>query len=134
MRYALRDLSREDAARAAGVPINTLDVWVHRYHVGGKRGSARLFSPRDVAIIANARKLERAGLAVPEALRVLEQALHDPPEADTILVIEDGQPRRVRGDFNLAASNAESVTCLWIGHIADHVISKLEAPRVAIQN
>jgi DNA-binding transcriptional MerR regulator len=132
MRYDLRDISREDAARAAGVPINTLDQWIYRYAVGGKRGGARLFSARDVAVIACARKLERAGMPVREALRVLAEALHDPPAADDILVIEDGAHRVVRGDFNIADSAADSVTCLWVGHVADHVLAKLGGALVAI--
>jgi DNA-binding transcriptional MerR regulator len=132
MRWTFRDISREDAARAAGVPRNTLDVWIHKHGIGGKRGPSRLFSARDVAIIACARKLVQAGMSLPVALQIAEDVLHDPPAADTILVIEDGAHRVVHGDFNLTDSAADSVTCLWIGHIADHVISKLGGALVAI--
>ncbi len=85
--FTLRDISREAAARAAGINLNTLDVFVHRFDVGERVGNARLFSLRDLTTLVAARNLSGHGLSIGEAMRLVETLLHIEPDPDAVLII-----------------------------------------------
>lgn len=85
--YDLREISREAAARAADINLNTLDVMVHRFDIGERIGGQRLFSVRDLAIAITARNLSGHGLSIAEAMRLVAPLLHTEPPPDTTIIV-----------------------------------------------
>ncbi|MCO5145539.1 MAG: hypothetical protein M9895_05085 [Aquamicrobium sp.] len=86
-----RTYSADDAARLCGVSRNHLDVILHRSGpmidlVSEKVGRNRLFAPADIAVIAVAHQIERAGRSWLQAIGIAFEHLEDPPPIDAILV------------------------------------------------
>ncbi|WP_315923491.1 hypothetical protein [Mesorhizobium sp. SP-1A] len=90
--YTLRDISREAAARCLRVSENTLDSFIHRYGLGGKRRGARVFSVRDLAEFKTARNLAGPDLSIADALAIVRQHLAtEPPDGTSLIVTDDGE-------------------------------------------
>ena len=90
--YSYRDIGREAAARAARIPPGTLDALTHRNSLGGKRGSSRVYSIRDLVTLTAARALAGPGQPIAAALDTCGPLLADEPAADAIMIAtEDGR-------------------------------------------
>lgn len=129
LHWQVRDISREAAAAAMRIPINTLDVWLHRYKApSGKRKGARVFSLQDVAILQTARQLLSPAILASRALRIAADLLHDPPSYDAVIYVTPatafiGDPDDwPESDF----------TAVHAGWIVDTLTKRLEANSVAI--
>lgn len=124
LQWTRRDISRDAAAAAMRIPINTLDVWLHRYQApSGKRGGARLFSLQDLVVLQTARKLLSPNILAARALEIVSNLLHDPPASDATLYVTDA-------DAFMAGSDDwpdADFTCVHVGWIAHDLSQRLEA-------
>jgi hypothetical protein len=85
--YQHRDIQRDAASRAARIPLDALDKWVRRFHLGGKRKGARVFSLRDLIIATTARALAGPDRTLAECMAIVEPLLADRPARDAVLIV-----------------------------------------------
>lgn len=91
-----------EAATLAGINRGTLDVWTARLPAelfSEKRKSRRWFSPQDIAVLAMAHQLERAGMVLLTAIACAFEHLQAPPAVDAVFVIEAGRVSAKAGRF-----------------------------------
>ncbi len=91
LKWSVRDLTREDAARLCGMPAGTLASLIHRARdvsvlFTERRKGRRWFSLRDIAVLRIGAELEKAGAVWLQALADAYNALQQPPPPDAILV------------------------------------------------
>jgi hypothetical protein len=129
LHWNLRDISREAAAAAMRIPINTLDVWLHRYKApSGKSGGARVFSLQDICMLQTARQLLSPGILAGRALEIVKPLLHDPPDPDAVLfVTKGGAFIGVHDDWP-----EENFTAVYVGQVAVDINKRLEDASVAL--
>lgn len=87
-----RVFRRADAARLSGIHPQNLDTLVHRMRdcdtlFSERQGGARVFSPRDLAVLRTAYEIERAGRTWLNALSIAFDHLETPPDANAVLVM-----------------------------------------------
>lgn len=127
--WSLRDIPREAAAAAMRIPINTLDVWLHRYKApSGKRKGARVFSLQDIVTLQTARRLLSPDILAGRALEIVATLLHDPPTPDAVLFVT--KERAFIGGHDDWPE--ENFTAVYVGQIAVDLTNRLESASVAI--
>lgn len=87
--WTLREISRDAAAAALRMPVETLDVWLHRYKTpSGKDGRNRVFSWRDIVVLQTARALLGPEILAMDAIAIADRTLPArPPDPDTVLIV-----------------------------------------------
>lgn len=129
LHWTLRDISRDAAAAAMHIPINTLDVWLHRYRApSGKRRGARIFSLQDIVTLQTARQLLSPGILAVRALEIVEPLLHDPPDPDAVLFVT-ASTAFIGGHDDLPDEN---FTAIYVGQVVVDLSNRLEANIVAV--
>lgn len=90
--WSRRVYSRAQAAELAAIHPGTLDTRIHRMRdcdvlFSERVNSRRVFSARDIAVLAVAYEIERAGRSWLDALGIAHDHLRDPPDANAVLVM-----------------------------------------------
>lgn len=131
-----RVFRRDDAARFCGIhPIN-LDTIIHRTEdcealFSERQGGARVFSPRDIAVLSVAYEIKRGGRSWLGALAVAFDHLQSPPDPDALLILtptpvrDSGGPRVV----NTAPDTIDQTTLVVpIGAIVADILKRIGHP------
>lgn len=127
--WTVRDISREAAAAAMRIPLNTLDVWLHRYKApSGKRKGARIFSLQDLTILQTARQFLGPRLLAADALAAVAPLLGERPAYDDVLYITE-QRAFIGSDKEWPEAN---FTAVHVGWVAEEITNRLETQNVAI--
>ncbi|GHC66691.1 hypothetical protein [Limoniibacter endophyticus] len=124
-----RVIGREAAAAACRMPLETLDVWLHRYKApSAKLSGQRLFSLQDLTILQVARRLLSPGILAATAIEIATPLLDDPPGYDaTLFATDDGA--FIGGPDDFPENNFAAIRVGWIAH---DLSKKLEAADVAV--
>lgn len=104
--WSRRVYSRAQAAELAAIHPGTLDTRIHRMRdcdvlFSERVNSRRVFSARDIAVLAVAYEVERAGRTWLDALSIAFDHLQSPPDPDALLILtptpvrDSGGPRVV---------------------------------------
>ncbi|RWO03178.1 MAG: MerR family transcriptional regulator [Mesorhizobium sp.] len=111
--WAERAFTADEAATISGVRRGTLGMWLIREPdilFSGKVGGRRVFSPKDITILATARELERGGMVLLTAIACAFEHLDEPPSDDAILLVHNGQ----------------------VAHNAGRLIADRDVPRITV--
>ncbi len=129
LQWNRRVIGREAAAAACRMPLETLDVWLHRYKApSAKLSGQRLFSLQDLTILQTARRILSPGILARTALDIAAPLLDDPPDYDaTLFVTDDTAFISSRDDFPEC-----NFTAIKVGWVAHDLSKKLEADLVAV--
>jgi hypothetical protein len=130
--WAERIYSRAQAADLAAIHEGTLDVLIHRmkdvaFLFSEKRGSSRVFSARDIAVLKVAHDLERAGQTWLTALARAHDNLQNIPPPSALLVtpalsVSSKSSRFASGP---QAITDETLVIVPIGAIVADIIAKI---------
>lgn len=86
--WTVRDISRDAAAAALNMNVNTLDLWLHRYKApSGKVGGARVFSLHDLTVLQTARQLLNPDIIAVRAMEIAVTNILDPPDDDAAIFV-----------------------------------------------
>lgn len=90
--YDTRTIPRAQAARAARINLNALDVFIHRYGAGANVDGKRVFSLRDLVVMTTARALAGPDRTIAEGLAIAAPLLWRQPAKDAVLIVtaDDG--------------------------------------------
>ena len=134
--WSVRVYSRAQAAELAAINPGTLDVRIHRMRdcdvlFSERRNSRRVFSARDITVLAVAYEIERAGRSWLDALGIAFDHLQEPPEADALLILTP-TPVRDSGGPRVAKEVPEpverSTLVVPIGSIATDILNRIGHP------
>jgi len=126
LHWTLRDISRDAAAAALEININTLDIWLHRYRApSGKKKGARVFSLQDLTVLQTARYLLSPGILAMDAMTIAIRHITDPPAEDAVLFVT---PTRQWLGTRSDEWPEEHCTLVTPGLIRKRIESRLEAP------
>ncbi|MBN9470206.1 MAG: hypothetical protein J0J10_15690 [Bosea sp.] len=124
---------RDDAARLSGIHLDNLDALVHRAEhydtlFSARDGGARVFSPRDLAVLAVGREVKRGGRSWLDALAIAFDHLEAPPALDALLILTP-TPVRDSGGPHVAsevpATIERSTLIVPIGAIVADILSRI---------
>lgn len=128
--WTLRDVSRDAAAAALFMPVQTLDVWLHRYKCpSGKSKNSRVFSLHDLTILQTARQLLSPGILAVDAMRIAREHIVDPPDEHAILYVTATRDWLGHRDDDWPE---EPCTMVAPGQTLKSIIKELEAANVAL--
>lgn len=86
--WTLRDISRDAAAAALNLNVNTLDLWLHRYKApSGRRGSSRVFSLQDLSTLQTARQLLCPDILAGRAMEIACRHMERPPDDEAAILV-----------------------------------------------
>lgn len=124
LQWNRRVVGREAAAAACHMPLDTLDVWLHRYKApSAKLSGKRVFSLQDLTILQVARRLLSPGILARTAIDIAVPLLDDPPDYEAVLYVTDDTAfigtKEDWPDCNFSSVN--------VGWIAQDLSKKLEA-------
>lgn len=130
--WTTRDISREAAAAALYININTLDSWLIKYKApSGKAGKNRVFSLHDLVVLQTARQLLSPDILASDAMRIAKDCVVDEPEKSAVIYVtakgawlgkwEDDWPD-------------ETTTMVYPWHTLRSIRKRLEAGNVAVQH
>jgi len=129
LQWNRRVIGREAAAAACRMPLETLDVWLHRYKApSAKLSGQRLFSLQDLTILQTARRLLSPGILARTALEIAAPLLDDPPVYEAVLFVTDDNAF-IGDKDDWPECNFTSVNVGWVAH---DLSKKLEANNVAV--
>lgn len=124
LQWNRRVVGREAAAAACHMPLDTLDVWLHRYKApSAKLSGKRVFSIQDLTILQVARRLLSPGRLARTAIDIAVPLLDDPPDYDAALYVT-ADASFVRSQDDWPDCDFTSVNVGWIAH---DLSKKLEA-------
>lgn len=90
--WTVRDISRDAAAAALNLNVNTLDLWLHRYKSpSGKVGGARVFSLHDLTVLQTARQLIGPDIIAVRSMEIAVTNILDPPDDDDAIFVTASQ-------------------------------------------
>lgn len=145
MTWTVRDFTRAEAAKMAGLHLATLDVVIHRAKpfaslFSERRKGRRWFSPKDIAVLRLGYEVERGGRNWPTAIAQAFEHLGQPPPPDSVLVVPVMSVActsgRVLTGLTVPLLPSESMAVFPIGRIAADIIERCqelkEMPIVAV--
>lgn len=126
--WTLRDISRDAAAAALIIPIQTLDVWLHRYRCpSGTRKKSRVFSLHDLVVLQTARQLLSPDILAADALRLAVENIVDAPDEHAILYVTSKEAWLGHRDDDWPE---EPCVMVAPGQIMKSILKRLEATSV----
>lgn len=132
-----RVFRRDDAARLCGFHIDTLDAMIHRAQdydalFSERDGGARVFSPRDIAVLAVGREIKRGGRSWLDALAIAFDHLETPPDVNDVLVMTPAPVRDSGGPKRMHRAEVppvdRSTLIVPIGAIAADILNRIGHP------
>jgi len=130
--WTTRDISREAAAAALDININTFDQWITRYKApSGKVGKNRVFSLHDLTVIQTARQLLSPGILAVDAMRIAKDCVVSHPEKNAVVYVTANNAWLGRWEDDWPD---ETTTMVYPWHTLRSIRKRLEAGNVAVQH
>ena len=128
--WTLRDISREAAAAALDININTFDQWLMKYKApSGKAGRNRVFSLQDLTVIQTARQLLSPGILAADAMRIAKECVVAEPEKSAVIYVTATNAWLGKWDDDWPD---ETTTMVYPWHTLRSIKKRLEAGNVAL--
>lgn len=130
--WTSRDVSREAAAAALYINVNSLDQWLFRYKApSGKVGKNRVFSLHDLVVIQTARQLLSPGILASDAMRIAKECVVAEPEKSAVIYVTATNAWLGKWDDDWPE---ETTTMVYPWHTLRSIKKRLEAGNVAVQH
>lgn len=128
--WTTRDISREAAAAALDININTFDQWLMKYKApSGHAGRKRVFGLRDLTVIQTARQLLSSDILAVDAMRIAKECVVNEPEKSAVIYVTAKGAWLGRWEDEWPD---ETTTMVYPWHTLRSIKKRLEAGNVAL--